>query len=166
MGCFYRIIHRIWEIAPQKMTCCKHPQACGWGTINCQAAGGICKIFYLYNLSCYFHWLIFIFISSLFIIIQSISIHHNFFESLNELLFIYLWWYFIFSMYGLYRKEHYLRLLEPIKFSLNPIYIYKLVKRSIKIRFIVNLCWVLYTLYFLFEVLALYLIIIKPFFYN
>jgi hypothetical protein len=91
----------------------------------------------LTNKNIILRYIIFIFISSLFIIIQSISIRHNFFESLNELLFIYLWWYFIFSMYGLYRKEHYLRLLEPIKFSLNPIYFYKLVKRSIKIRFIV-----------------------------
>lgn len=37
--CFHRIIHRIWEIAPQKMTCCKPPQACGWGTINGQEVG-------------------------------------------------------------------------------------------------------------------------------
>jgi hypothetical protein len=64
LGCFYRIIHRIWEIAPQKMTCCKPPQACGWGTINCQEVGCIlttCKIFYLFNFSCYFHWLIIFF---------------------------------------------------------------------------------------------------------
>jgi hypothetical protein len=40
-------------------------------------------------------------------------------------------------MYGLYSREHNLRLLDPIKFSLNPVYFYKLVKRSIKIRFIV-----------------------------
>jgi hypothetical protein len=68
LGCFYRIIHRIWEIAPQKMTCCKPPQACGWGTINCQEVGCIlttCKIFYLFNFSCYFHWLIIFFFCDL-----------------------------------------------------------------------------------------------------
>ena len=72
----------------------------------------------------------------IFLILEVISYNYNFFIIFNSFFAAIVWFHIIYYLLGFTAKEHALRMKEPIKFKFSLFYLLKLIKRGIKIKFI------------------------------